>query len=76
MIGNYTNINIIPALKKIEHPIFIIGSRESDSSIRILDSYVKYDEIIETAYVSNCKKLPQLEVPDKLFEIIRMFYED
>ncbi len=76
MIGNYTNINIIPALKKIEHPIFIIGSRESDASIRILDSYVKYDEIIETAYVSNCKKLPQLEVPDKLLEIIRMFYED
>lgn len=73
--SNYTNINIIPALKKIENPIFLIGSRETDKSIRIMDSYLKYDENIETAYLSHCKMLPQLEKPDKLYEIIHMFYE-
>ena len=75
ILGNYTNINIISALKRIENQIFLIGSRESEKSIRILDSYVKYDENIETAYISNCAKLPQLEQPDKLYKIINMFYE-
>lgn len=73
--SNYTNINIVGALKKVVNPIFLIGSRETEESIQIIDSYVKYDENIETAYLSNCRKLPQLEEPDKLYEIIRMFYE-
>lgn len=76
IIGNYTNINIIPALKKIENPIYLIGNREKEESIQIIDSYLKYDENIETAYISNCGKLPQLEASDKLYEIIKMFYED
>lgn len=75
IIGNYTNINIIPALKRIENPIYIIGSRDTEESIRIIDSYVKYDETIETAYISNCNKLPHLEEPEKLYEIIHMFYD-
>lgn len=76
IIGNYTNINIIPALKKVENQLFIIGSRDTETSIRTIDTYVKYDENIETAYISNCNKLPQLEEPDKLYDIFRMFYED
>ena len=75
ILGNYTNINIIPALKKIENPIFLIGNRDSEKSIQTIDSYLKYDETIETAYLSNCKKLPQLEEPEKLYQVIRMFYE-
>lgn len=75
ILGNYTNINIIPALKKIENPIFLIGSRDTKESIQTIDSYVKYDENIETSYISNCNKLPQLEVPDKLCNILNMFYE-
>lgn len=76
IIGNYTNINIIPALKKIENPIYIIGNRDKESSIHVIDSYVKYDENIETAFISNCSKLPQLEDPKKFCEIVRMFYEN
>lgn len=72
--GNYTNINIIPALKKIENPIFIISSRDNEESIRIVDSYTKYDETIETASISNCRMLPQLEDPEKLCDILKMFY--
>lgn len=75
IIGNYTNINVIPSLKKITNPIYIIGSRETNTSIRNMDSYVSYDENIETAYISNCSKLPQLEQPDKFCKIIHMFYE-
>lgn len=75
ILSYYTNINIVPALKKIDNPIFLIGSREDEKSIQTIDSYVKYDENIETAYLSNCKKLPQLEEPEKVCQILRMFYE-
>lgn len=75
ILGNYTNINIIPALKKIENPIYLIGSREMETALRTIDSYVKYDENIETAYISGCKKLPQLEQTEKLNQILHMFYE-
>lgn len=74
IVGNYTNINIIPALKKVENSIFLIGARDLDEPIKIIDSYLKYDERIETAYISNCNKLPQLEEPEKLNEVIQMFY--
>ncbi len=76
IIGHYTNINVIPALKKIENPIYLIGNRDQQSSIRILDSYLKYDENIETSTISNCNKLPQLEDPKKLYNIIKMFYDN
>lgn len=75
IIGNYTNINIIPALKKVENPIFFIGSSESEKWIKIFESYRIYDENIETAYISGCGKLPQLEQPNRLSECISMFYE-
>lgn len=73
IFSNYTNINIIPALKKVENQIYLIGSRNSDESVRILDSYAKFDENIETAVLSNCKKLPQLEEPEKLYKALQMF---
>lgn len=72
IIGNYTNINIIPALKKVENPIFLIGS-ETDELI--MESYTKYDENIQISVISNSSRLPQLDEPDKLYEIITMYYE-
>lgn len=76
IVGHYTNINIIPALKKIENPIYLIGNRDKQQSVQILESYIKYNENIETASVSNCGKLPQLEDPKKIYEIIKMFYDN
>lgn len=76
ILANYTNINIVAALKKIENPIFLIGNRENETSIEIIDSYVKYDENIETAYISHSSRLPQLETPEKLYEILKMMFED
>lgn len=76
IIGNYTNIHIIPALRKIKNPIYLIGNRESESSRMILDSYQKQNKTIETASISNCGWLPQLEEPDKVDQIFHMFLED
>lgn len=74
--SNYTNINITHALKNIENKICIIGSRERAHCVEILDEYCDCNHKIETAYISNSKYLPQLELPDKLNEILRVFLAD
>lgn len=75
ILGNYTNINIIPALKKVENPIFLIVSDNHEDSDKIITSYTEYDELIETASISDCGKLPQLEEPEQLYRIISRYYE-
>lgn len=50
-------------------------SRSNPDSVQIVTSYAKQSSMIETAYISNVKHLPQLEAPDKLAEVIRMLFE-
>lgn len=71
--SDYTNINIVHALKKINNSIFLIGSRGNEHSEPVIDSYVSYNPSIEVSYVSESKYLPQLEVPEKLMEILNLY---
>lgn len=71
--GKYTNISITHALPKLEKPIHIIGSRDYRNMVDIVNSYVQHNSNIETVFLSNCKLLPQLEVPDKLHQVIETF---
>lgn len=73
--GHYTDNNIIHALKRIDLPFYIIQSRYGEHFASKINSYCNKNEIIEAAYLSNCRELPQLEVPDKLYDIIQMFLE-
>lgn len=70
MISNYTNINIIHALKKIKNDIYLIGSIEIESMQYIIDSYISYNPSIESSFITEAKYLPQLEKADKLLQII------
>lgn len=72
--ADYTNVNVGHAIQKIEN-LCIIGSRERTNNARIIDEYTKNNSKIETASVSNSKYLPQLEAPDKFYEILNMFLE-
>ncbi len=74
--GKYTNISITHALPKIDKPIHFIGSRGYRNSVETLSSYVNYNSKFETAYLSNCGRLPQLEVPEKLCQVIEQFMEN
>jgi len=73
--ANYTNINIVHALKKINNSIYLIGSREQNGITEIMNSYVAYNPSIEASYVENSKYLPQLEVPEKLMEVLNLYLE-
>ncbi|MEG0805978.1 MAG: alpha/beta hydrolase [Lachnospiraceae bacterium] len=67
---NYTNINIIHALKNINQSICIISSMEKDDYLDIEEEYLFYNPAIECVHLKDTKGLPQLETPRKLVETI------
>lgn len=67
MLANYTNINIIHALPKISNEIYLIGNGNYKKTFQ---EYQKYNSYIRTIYVSNCRLLPQLEIPETITERI------
>lgn len=71
--GNYLNINISHALKKIDNSIFIIGGSHENSISEIMDSYMELNPAIETTLIEKTKHLPQLESPEKVYKAMRIF---
>ncbi len=67
ILGNYTNINIIHALPKLEQDIYLIGNGNTKN---IQLGYKKYNQNIKIIYVSNCRLIPQLEIPETISEKI------
>lgn len=72
--AHYTNINVGHALPKINN-LSIIGSRNKKGNSKIIDEYTRCNSNIETALVSHSKYLPQLEVPEKFYEVLKVLIE-
>jgi pimeloyl-ACP methyl ester carboxylesterase len=66
MLGNYTNINIIHALKLIKNPIHFILTDESSEAI----AYQNYNDAITIDYIDEAGYLPQLEQPEETIKLI------
>lgn len=73
LVGNYMNINITHALKKIDKPIYFIGSRDLKNNMRILDEYKKLNSNFEITYLSNGNLYPQLEIPEKVVSVLNNY---
>ncbi len=73
MLANYTNINIIHALPMLKNDIYLITNRKHTP---LIQEYKKYNERIHTIYVSNCRLLPQLEIPATISEKIIQVMSD
>lgn len=73
--GHYLNVNIRLALRELDN-LYAIGSRDRKGSVTILGEYRKYSKKIETASVSGSKTLPQLEAPDKLMQVLKLFLQE
>lgn len=70
---NYTKCNITNALKKIDNSIYLIGGDGIDNISDLLEEYKKYNSSIETALIPETRKLPQLEAPEKLAELVQTY---
>lgn len=68
ILGNYTNINIIHALPTIKNEIYLISNGNHRS---LIQEYRKYNKNIHAIYVSNCRLLPQLEIPETIISKIK-----
>lgn len=68
ILGRYTNINIIHALKKVEQPIHLITT--SAASEKIADYQTYREQTIVSDHISNAGYLPQLEKPEELLKLI------
>lgn len=70
LLSNYMNFNIGHAIKKIDKPIYIIGSKDVTGNVHTLDDYHKMNKNFEITLLSNCGLYPQLEIPEKMILVI------
>ena len=70
----YTKCNISTALKKIDNSIFIVGGADEAAIGPIIEEYKIINSAIESAVIPKTKHLPQLEEPEKVLELIKIFF--
>lgn len=62
--SHFTNINILHALKKLNHSMYIIGGKDLKDIEHTMKDYVTINPSIETELVDNCKQYPHIEQTD------------
>jgi pimeloyl-ACP methyl ester carboxylesterase len=72
LLGNYVNINISNALKQIDKPVYLIGSRGIKNNIYILEEYRRLNSKFEIYMTSNSNLYPQLEAPENIATLIKL----
>lgn len=73
--SNYTNVNVIPALKRVNNSIMLVTGEEHEFMNDIVEDYISYNPSIETISIPNTKYLPQLEAPDRFVSAINILLE-
>lgn len=72
-MGRYLNMNILHALKEINHSIYIIAGEDKTDVNTIVDNYIYYNSAIEHVYIPQTKQLPHMEKPAEVLEQLEMF---
>lgn len=67
ILGKYTNINIIHALKLVTSPIHFIVTDASNEDIK---EYLNYNKNITIDHISDAGYLPQLEKPKAIINLL------
>ena len=75
ILGNYVNINIKQAIKKIDKPVYILGSRDLKNNIHTIEEYRKLNKSFNIYMLSHSGLYPQLETPDKVSSIINEYLD-
>ena len=62
--SHFTNINMLHALKKLNHSMCIIGGKDLKDIEHTIEDYVSINPSIETELVDNCKQYTHIEQTD------------
>lgn len=73
IICNYTKFNIKPALACIDHNIALIAGENDPDGVSAIVSMVQINPSIESAILPKCKRLPQLELPRELLQLLNIY---
>lgn len=72
--SNYTNANIVHALKQINNSICILGGTDEYGIQTTIVQYLSCNSAIESVLLPNCKHFPHIESPEEILEQIRIFF--
>ena len=73
--SNYTNVNVIPALKRVNNSIILVTGKEHEFMSEIAEDYVSFNPAIEVVDIPQTKYLPHLEAPDKFLSTLEILLE-
>lgn len=76
LLGDFVNVDIANALKKIENPVYLIGSRGVKNNPLILQEYHKMNSSFITTMIPESGLYPQFEIPDKITSIIKKYLSE
>lgn len=71
---HYIKSSITSALKKVNNSIYIVGGEGVEQIKRILEEYEEYNPAIEYSIIPHTRKLPQLEKPGDILNLMHIFF--
>lgn len=74
VLCNYTNCNIINALKQIDNSIYLIGGGAISHEKELLEEYTFYNPAVEYALIPDTKFLPQMERPAEFLSMVHTYF--
>ena len=75
-IGYYTRINIVYALKQIDHSMYIIGGAEADGIDETIAGYTHFNPAIEAVRIEAAKGMPHMEKPAETADLCKLYLEN
>lgn len=74
--GCYTNVNIVHALKEINHSIYIVGGQKFSSITTTIENYSYYNPSIESFVIDHTKNYPHIEKPSIFLDQTSVFFDN
>ncbi len=74
-IGYYTRINVVYALKQIDHSMYIIGGAEHEGINETIAGYTHFNPAIEAVQIEAAKGMPHMERPVETADLCKLYLE-
>lgn len=75
IVSYYTNINIIVALKRINHSIILISGEKKKDAKKIIQEYRKENPSIEYTFIKNAAEYPHIENAKDFVENVQIYLD-
>lgn len=74
--GYYTRMNVVQALKQIDHSMYIIGGAGVKGIGDTIEGYTHFNPAIEAIQIKETKGMPHMENPAETADICRLYLND